>query len=59
MTPDEARQRAAASRAKQGLPPTISDPMAIAAVAAMVADTLLGQAAVEHQQDGDGRGEAA
>lgn len=41
MTRDEARQRAAASRARQGLPATISNPEAVAAVASLIADALL------------------
>jgi hypothetical protein len=38
VTRAEARERAAASRAAQGLPPTISDAQAITAVASLIVD---------------------
>jgi hypothetical protein len=40
MTPEEARAAAARSRAKQGLPPTISDPETLERVAALAAEVL-------------------
>jgi hypothetical protein len=40
MTPAEVRAQVAESRRQQGLPPTISDPTVLAALAALVADTI-------------------
>jgi hypothetical protein len=40
MTPAELRAWVAETRARQGLPPTISDPTVLARLAALVADTM-------------------
>jgi hypothetical protein len=40
MTPAEVRAWVAETRARQGLPPTISDPTVLAKLAALVADTI-------------------
>jgi hypothetical protein len=50
MTREELRAWVAASRAEQGLPPTIADPETLRAVAGMVADTIL--AAQGGERDG-------
>jgi hypothetical protein len=52
---DEVRAWVAETRAKQGLPPTITDPTVLAELAAAVADTMVAAA----PRGGDGRGEAA
>jgi hypothetical protein len=41
MTSAEVRARVAETRARQGLPPTITDPTTLARLAAMVADTMI------------------
>jgi hypothetical protein len=41
MTPAEIAAQVAETRARQGLPPTISDPTTLAKLAAMVADTMI------------------
>ena len=41
MTPAEIAARVAETRARQGLPPTISDPATLAKLAALVADTMV------------------
>jgi hypothetical protein len=51
---DEVRAWVAETRAKQGLPPTVTDPTVLAELAARVADTM-----VECAPGGDSRGEAA
>ena len=53
MISDEVRAWVAETRAKQGLPPTITDPATLAILAAAVAETM---AAAE---GGDGHVEAA
>jgi hypothetical protein len=40
MTPAEVAARVAETRARQGLPPTISDPTVLADLAALVADLI-------------------
>jgi hypothetical protein len=40
MTPAEIAAQVAETRARQGLPPTITDPTILASLAAMVADTM-------------------
>jgi hypothetical protein len=49
MIRDEVREWVVETRAKQGLPPTITDPATLATLAAMVADTMLAAGG-----DGDG-----
>jgi hypothetical protein len=41
MIPAEVVARVAETRARQGLPPTITDPTTLARLAAMVADTMI------------------
>jgi hypothetical protein len=41
VTPAEVRAWVAETRARQGLPPTITDPTTLAGLAAMVADLLI------------------
>jgi hypothetical protein len=52
VTPAEARAWVAETRARQGLPPTITDPTTLARLAAIVADTMI---LAGHEGGGDAR----
>jgi hypothetical protein len=54
MTPAELHAWVAETRARQGLPPTISDPTVLARLAALVADTM-----VLARREGGGRARSA